>query len=150
VVTARAHENLFDGQVLERLCVASGGNLRDLFALIRNAMVTARLRESKTIGLSDADLAVAGLRNDYKMLLGSTGQDANEISLADKLDRLTGIYKREDPAVEVPNRVLYQLLQQRCVLQYNGASWMGVHPLVLDLLIEFGKLPEGSPGGSAV
>ena len=33
-------------------------------------------------------------------------------------------------------------------VQYNGAMWMGVHPLVVDLLIEFGKLDAGSPGGS--
>src|SRR5207245_2000008 len=57
VVTARVQEHLFESAVLERLCIASGGNLRDLFALIRNAMLTARLRPSETISSDDGDLA---------------------------------------------------------------------------------------------
>lgn len=147
VVMARAHENLFELGVLERFCIASGGNLRDLFALIRSAMLSARLRRADAISSDDADGAITSLRNDYKQLLGSTGQDSNDTPLASKLDRLVGIYKREDRTVEVPDRVLYLLLQQRCALQYNGAGWIGVHPLVVDLLVDFHKLPEASPGG---
>ena len=146
VVKARANEALFADDVLERFCIASGGNLRDLFALIRNAMLSARLRFSNTISIEDADGAVASLRNEYKQLLGSTGQDDAETSLIDKLDRLVALYQRQDPTVEVPNRVLYLLLRQRCALQYNG--WIGVHPLIVDLLIDFAKLEPNSPGGS--
>jgi len=40
------------------------------------------------------------------------------------------------------------LLRQRCARQYNGAGWIGVHPLIVDLLIEFKRLEKGSPGGS--
>lgn len=147
VVTARANEGLFAPDVLERLCIASGGNLRDLFALIRNAMLSARLRYAEIISLDDVNGAVAGLRNDYKQLLGSTGQDSVEAPLSEKLDRLVGIYERKDLSVEVPDPVLYLLLRQRCALQYNGTGWIGVHPLIVDLLIEFKKLGEGSPGG---
>jgi len=148
VVTARANEGLFADDVLERLCIASGGNLRDLFALIRNAMLSARLRNADVISVEDATGAVASLRHDYKNLLGSTGQDSVDTPLSEKLDRLVGIYDRKDPTIEVPNRVLYLLLRQRCALQYNGTGWIGVHPLIVDLLIEFQKLGEGSPGGS--
>jgi hypothetical protein len=150
VVTARANERLFADDVLERFCIASGGNLRDLFSLIRNAMLSARLRYADVISIQDADGAIVSLRNDYKLLLGSTGQDAAEVPLTDKLDRLLGIYQREDPTIGVPDRVLYLLLRQRCALQYNGAGWVGVHPLIVDLLIEFGKLEQGSPGGSTL
>jgi hypothetical protein len=135
VVTARANESLFAAGVLERLCVASGGNLRDLFSLIRNAMLSARLRHADVISVEDADGATASLRNDYKNLLGSTGQDSVDTPLNEKLDRLVGIYERKDPTIEVPNRVLYLLLRQRCALQYNGTGWIGVHPLIVDLLI---------------
>ena len=150
VVTARVQERLFDAGVLERCCIASGGNIRDLFSLIREAMLSARLRKASTISAADADGAVISLRNQYKQYLGSTGQNPAEINLDQKLDRLTSIYKREDPTAEVPDRVLYQLLQQRCVLQYNGNMWMGVHPLVVDLLMDFKKLLSDAPGGSRV
>ncbi|HEY6342679.1 MAG TPA: hypothetical protein VIY49_14390 [Bryobacteraceae bacterium] len=148
VVTARIDSRLFDPGVLDRFCIASGGNLRDLFSLIQSAMLNARLRGSSAISSEDADLAINALRNDYKQLLGSTGLDPNDASLPEKLDRLVGIYKGDDKTADVPNRILYQLLQQRCVLQYNGTGWKGVHPLVVDLLMEFEKLPENSPGGS--
>jgi len=149
VVTARANETLFADDVLERFCIASGGNLRDLFLMINNAMLSARLRYASAISAGDANGAIVRLRNDYKQFLGSTGRDDSEISLTEKLDRLVALYEHEDPAVEVPDRVLYLLLRQRCALQYNGAGWIGVHPLIVDLLIEFGKLEPNSPGGSA-
>ncbi len=148
VVKARANEGLFAPGVLERFCVASGGNLRDLFGLIRNAMLSARLRHATVLNGNDAKGAIASLRNDYKQFLGSTGEDSSDAPLNEKLDRLVGIYKREDTTVEVPDRILYLLLRQRCALQYNGAGWIGVHPLIVDLLIEFRKLEKGSPGGS--
>jgi hypothetical protein len=116
--------------------------------MIRSAMLSARLRYANTISAEDADTAVAGLRIDYKNSLGSTGQDDAETPLSKKLDRLVAIYQRKDPSVEVPDPVLYLLLRRRCVLQYNGAGWVGVHPLLVDLLIEFRKLEPGSPGGS--
>jgi hypothetical protein len=150
VVTMRADEGLFANGVLERLCIASGGNLRDLFGLIRNAMLSARLRPAEIISIQDALGAMASLRNDYKQFLGSTGQDSLDITLNAKLDRLVGLYKHENSDVDVPDPILYLLLRQRCALQYNGAGWVGVHPLIVDLLIDFGKLEPGSPGGSRV
>lgn len=148
VVAARASLALFEPRVLDRCCVASGGNLRDLFILIRSSMLTARRRGAAAISCADADGAIAELRHEYKQRMGTTGQDASDISLDEKLKRLAEVYRREDPKIEVPDRVTYLLLRQRCLLQYNGQFWMGVHPLVVDLLIEFGTLPAGSPGGS--
>lgn len=146
VIQARANEALFSDSTVDRLCIASGGNLRDLFLMIRGAMLSARLRRASTIAVEDAEGAIASLRNDYKQLLGSTGQESTDIPLNEKLDRLVALYQHKDPTVEVPDRVLYLLLRQRCALQYNG--WIGVHPLIVDLLIEFGKLEPHSPGGS--
>lgn len=151
VVTARADESLFEPSVLRRCCLASGGNIRDLFTLVRDAMLSARLRGATSISMEDADGAINSLRHEYKQRLGSTsGQEEKAISLDSKLARLVKIYKREDPAAEVPGPDLYLLLRQRCVLQYNGAGWMGVHPLLVDLLVEFGKLDSGAPGGSSL
>jgi hypothetical protein len=150
VISARANENLFAEGVVERLCAASGGNLRDLFSLITGAMLSARLRFSAIISLEDALGAIASLRFEYKQLLGSTGQDSVDMPLSAKLDRLVGLYKHENPDVDVPDPVLYLLLRQRCALQYNGTGWVGVHPLIVDLLIDFGKLQPDSPGGSLV
>jgi hypothetical protein len=148
VVTARVRESLFATGVLERVCISSGGNLRDLFLMIRNAMLSARLRYADVLSAQDADGAIASLRNDYRNSLGSTGEDDAETPLTEKLDRLVAIYQRKDPSVEVPDPVLYLLLRKRCALQYNGAGWIGAHPLIVDLLIDFARLEPQSPGGS--
>ena len=152
VVDARLDPSLLDDGVMRQCAVASGGNLRDLFTLLRDAMLSARLRGADsgagTISRKDAHQAIVSLRNEYKQKLGITGQNKDEISLQEKLTKLVDIYERKNPTAEVPNPVLYLLLRQRCILQYNGEMWMGVHPLVVDLLIEFGKLDAGSPGGS--
>lgn len=148
VVTSRIDAGLFAEGVLDRCCIASGGNLRDLFTLIRDAMLSSRLRGVDVIAAEDLDEAIGSLREVYKGRLGSTGQDTNKATLEEKLTYLVSIYKRENKIVDVPNPIQYLLLAQRCVLYYNGEAWLGVHPLVIDLLIDFKKLDEGSPGGS--
>ena len=148
VVKARINPDLLNDGVLKRCVLASGGNVRDLFTLLRDSMISARLRAANTISLEDANGAVLNLRNDYKQRLGSTSANPGEATLEQKLDRLVEIYERKNPTADVPNVVLYSLLRQRFVLQYNGSAWKGVHPLAVDLLIEFGKLKANSPGGS--
>ncbi len=147
---ARIDRRLFDPGVLEQCCVASGGNIRDLFLLIMDSMIAARLREARSISAQDANGAIITLRHEYKQHLGTTGQEPNEITLDQKLERLVKIYRRDDPKADVPDPVLYQLLQQRFVLQFNGDMWMGVHPLVVDLLIEFKMLRPDDPGGNRI
>lgn len=149
VIEARANTSLFEPGVLDHCIVASGGNLRDLFTICRDSMLAARIRKSPSIGSEDAAGAIASLRNGYKESLGAGSQvDPKSISLADKLKCLKALYERKDLTAEVPGPVLYQLLRQRCVLQYNGSGWKGVHPLVVDLLIEFEQIAKNSPGGS--
>ena len=148
VVTSRVEATLFEDEVLERCCVASGGNFRDLFALIRDAMLTTRLRGGAAISNADLEVAIAGLREEYELRLGTTGQESIKETLDEKLDYLVSIYHGNDPKTKVPTPVQYLLLRHRFVLHYNGIGWLGVHPLVVDLLIKFKKLEEGSPGGS--
>lgn len=150
VVLARVESQLMDQGVLEACIISSGGNLRDLFLLLREANLNARVREARTIGLEDVKLSVNGLRYEYRMKLGTTGRQANEIELPAKLKRLVEIYERADSKAEIGDRVLYHLLQNRCVLQFNGEGWMGVHPLVVDLLIDMEIKPigPGFKGGS--
>ena len=138
VVLSRTRGNLFEEGVLRQFCIASGGNLRDLFTLIRNAAYDARLMGKAVIGAGEAKQAIGTLREEYKQRLG---QDLDK-----KLSRLREIYQSE-PKSDVQDETLYALLKQRCVLQYNGEAWKGVHPLVVDLLAEFQTLTEAAPAG---
>lgn len=150
VVHSRISPLLLEDGVAERCIRGSGGSLRDLFRLVQFSMLSARIGGASRIALTHAESAVQDLRNDYKLRLGATSQTDSEVSLEQKLERLVQIYKREDETAEVPDPVLYNLLRQRFVLQYNGTGWMGIHSLAVDLLIQFTRLNQGAPGGSAL
>ncbi len=148
VVHARMRPDLMAHGVLQRCILACGGFLRDLFSLVVSATMFARIRSSAQIEMVDADKAILEMKNNYKQRLGSTLPNPNEPSLDEKLKLLVEIYHRKDATADIANSTLYNLLRQRFVLQCNGVSWMGVHPLAVDLLMDFGRLPSGSPGGS--
>ena len=148
VVAARMSLDLMAPGVLERCILASGGFLRDLFSLLVDATMFARIRGLDQIEMVDANKAILDMKNNYKQRLGSTLPNPNEPSLDEKLKLLVTIYERQNATADIANATLYNLLRQRFVLQCNGVSWMGVHPLAVDLLMDFGRLPQGSPGGS--
>ena len=43
------------------------------------------------------------------------------------------VYRR-DPEHDIADAVLYSLLRGRALQEFNGEGWLGVHPLVVDIL----------------
>jgi hypothetical protein len=72
--------DLFEPEQLQRLIVASGGNLRDLFSLINYAADGALIRGVEQIAAGDADAAIANLRNDYERRLGLSSYYPDSVS----------------------------------------------------------------------
>jgi hypothetical protein len=150
VIYRRVDESLLDERLARALAIASGGNIRDLFDLVHRASLAAEVRGALKIEHEDALEAIRNLRGIYKQQLGETFFDAqNKITIKDKLDKLTALYRGE-PAAQIADRILYLLLRHRMVLQFNGEGWYGVHPLVVDILKEQGDpyVRPGEPGGS--
>jgi hypothetical protein len=146
VLQARMQPDLFEPGEMERLIVASGGNLRDLFALVNYAADTADLRDATTIATGDTDSAVNNLRSDYERRLGQSPYDADEIVYSDKSERMIKIYNGERDA-QVTDPVVYSLLRSRAVQEFNGERWFGVHPLVVDILVKQKLIAKPSSGG---
>jgi hypothetical protein len=147
VLRVRMNLDLFDADQMERLIVASGGNLRDLFALTRYAADTAELRQSQTIGAEDVHRAINNLRDDYQRRLGASPYDPVAISYQDKADRLLKVYEGQ-PQDQMIDAAIYALLQSRAVQELvNGEKWLGVHPLVVDILARQGLLVATGSGG---
>ena len=73
--------------VLERFYIASEGNLRELFGSFATPCC---LRVSGHPGThsNNPKAPIAGLRNDYKQFLGSTGKDSSDAPLNEKLEPL--------------------------------------------------------------
>ncbi|MSR56634.1 MAG: hypothetical protein EXS05_03040 [Planctomycetaceae bacterium] len=151
IVKQRVDPKLFKRGQIMRLDVASGGNLRDLFALINEAADHAILRGDQMLGREDVDAAINRMRAEYLGRLGISQFDEEEaITYERKAERLVSLHGR-DPNAQVPDAVLYSLLRSRAVQEFNGKRWYGIHPLVVDILKEQGKLTpdeEGKvPGG---
>jgi hypothetical protein len=135
VLEARVSPSLFAEGQMTRLIVASGGNLRDLFALVLDAGEGASLRDppATMIGHDDATAAINKLRREYRRKLGQSPYDAEQIPYTEKSARLLAVYS-DLPDNGVPDPVLYSLLRGRAIQEFNGDGWFGVHPLVVDIL----------------
>ncbi len=142
---------LQEGQLM-RLMVASGGNLRELFAMLKEAADHAILRGNtteRTIGPSDVDRAINKMRAEYVGRLGRSQFDEDEqIGYDEKAERLRRLYAGE-PKAQVADPILYSLLRSRTVQEFNGKRWYGVHPLVVDILREQGVLTPDADGRMA-
>jgi hypothetical protein len=140
---------VFEPGQMERLIVASGGYLRDLFALIQDAAYNALLSEpeSPTIRREDVTKAIIKQRQRILLRLGVDPYAREPVSYPEKVQRLLAIYRRDPPA-RVPDPVLYELLRARAVQEFNGEGRFGIAPLVVDILKQQGDLPADAPGGS--
>ena len=141
VLEARMIPDLFEPEQMERLIVASGGNIRDLFEMASRAARSAAVRTDGQgkINATDTKSAIAEKRSDYVRRLGTGPFDVQPISYEDKAKLLVDIYNQQ-PGYNVPNPTLYSLLRARAVQEFNGERWFGVHPLVVDILVANGKL----------
>ena len=153
VLGVRMNPALFGATQKERLIEASGGNLRNLFAMTSNASDTALLRGGATIEQDDTTNAIRQLRTDYERQLGESPYDlemgtdgkSQPISYDRKAQRLIRIYNGE-PDANVPDPVLYALLRSRAVQEFNGERWFGIHPLVVDILAKQKKIIRPAAG----
>src|ERR1035437_6164975 len=148
VLEARVSSTLFAEGQMTRLIVASGGNLRDLFALVLDAGEGARTRNpaATEIGPDDAKVAINKMRREYRMKLGQSPYDAHPIAYSKKSARLLAVYGGV-PDSDIPDPVLYSLLRGRAIQEFNGDGF-GVHPLVVDILKEQQHLKPQDPGGT--
>ena len=155
VLEARLDPGLFAPAQMERLIVACGGNLRNLFAMTSHAADTALLRGASLIEAQDVTPAIRQLRNDYERRLGESVDDIDvapdgklqPIPYEKKAARLLKIYNG-DPEAKMADPILYSLLRSRAVQEFNGERWFGVHPLVVDILASQGRFSAPAPGGS--
>ena len=134
---------------MTRLLVASGGNLRDLFSLVSQSADNALLRQpsGKKISSPDAEAAIDNLRVEYRRRLGDSPYDGERIPYKDKAERLVAIYSSK-PSADILDATLYSLLRSRAVQEFNGKSWFGIHPLVVDILKSQNLLPPSAAGGT--
>lgn len=130
IVLARLESRLIAPDALDHIVRASGGVIRDLLYLVREGALNA-LDEGRTqITLRDCKLAARKLRGYYAKALSPPSQ-GSDIKLADMQEALgdPADWPRRDAA---PTAAFKLLLQNLCILEYNGDTWHDLHPLVRD------------------
>lgn len=121
---------LFAPGVLDRMIEKTGGSLRNLFDVIRDAATLARRRDSARIGMEDADYALLSLQSVLTRRIEKKHYSfLAEIALGNR-------EQIED------KEMLLEMLQGGIVLEYNGTRWHNVHPLVEDFLRDQGLLKK--------
>lgn len=151
VLRARVDQELFSQEAMESLIIASGGNLRDLFKMVKHATENALLRNGARIERADSQDAIYVLRKELFRRLGQSPYDHSSATYEEKVARLIKIYGGDSDADKV-DPVLRSLLMARAVQEFNGLGWFGVHPLIVDILAEKKVLKvesgaDGIPGG---
>ena len=111
-----------DEEIVTELCLASGGNARELVHLLRDTLKFAR---GLPLSAQTVQRAIAELREVYRRMI-----------FEDHWQMLAEVYVNQ----EMPNRDEYRkLLYDRCLLEYrqldeatqNISSWHDVHPLIV-------------------
>lgn len=141
IVAARMNiDRLFaDRSILTDMIRTSGGVLRDLFLLIGEAAESAMDHDREVVNTEDAQKALYRLRKDYDNniadnRIGDVLFTAENYYLA--LQQLA-----ENPLKRVENtEEILHLRQNLCILGYNGEGWCDVHPIVVNILKDRGRL----------
>jgi len=147
VLDRRMAPTLFDENQQTRLIVASGGNIRQLFALTVKAASFAILRNAPEgrIGAPDVDRAINDRRWEFQGGLGTSASDEIPMTYEDKAKKLVQIY-RQAPEAEIRDPQLNALLRAGAVQEFNGTWWFGIHPIVVDILSEQGHIERDADG----
>lgn len=114
----------------------SGGCIRDLFRLIRDAADSALNDNREAITQTDYDKAFKRLKRDYENTIAEKRKDDKVLITTDEyyntlVDIATNpIKKGNNTAAEL------DLRQNLCILGYNDEGWCDVHPIVRAILKE--------------
>lgn len=121
--------NLIDPDALDLMIGKSGGLIRDLLYMLGKAALGAEIGGRDKINLQDAGSAVRRLRDDYANRISST-PDLLIDNIEPALGKISSWPKRK---IQL-NELIKGLLQNLCILEYNGDKWYDLHPLVRDYL----------------
>jgi len=137
IIECRIGATCFEpANLLDTFIDLSGGCLRDLFRLIRDAADSALNNEREVITVGDYTKSFYRLRRDYENTIAEKRVN-NEliISVGDYYETLKALALSSTKKVDNTEAVL-DLRQNLCILGYNDEGWCDVHPAVRSILEE--------------
>ena len=131
IINKRIGLECFEGEgLLEKFVLASGGCLRDLFRMIRNAADNALDDVRETITTSDFEISFNKLKREYN---DSIAEKPGGVKVEEYFDILK--VAATSPTKQINNSAAaMDLRYNQCLLSYNGEGWCDVHPVVRQIL----------------
>jgi SpoVK/Ycf46/Vps4 family AAA+-type ATPase len=123
IILKRMARKLFADSVLDHIIEKTGGFLRDLLNVVYDAALNAAARNNFSIEEKDMIVAL----NKLQSSVCAGFPDSSRV----RLERIKNGEKRY-----AADQELMVLLRSGAVFEYNGKSWVDLHPLVLDWLNE--------------
>ena len=120
---AHNRRRFIDDALLRNVILASGGDLRDLFRMLKLAALYAFEVPSLPVDAALLDSVYANWRAPYLPLA------------VDTAERLAAVHATKQPLIPTKNEwfvVMGDLAQKRMLLYRNGEVWYDVHPLLRD------------------
>ena len=137
MVSRRMDLSLFESRdLLNELILMSGGVIRDLFRMIKDA---ARSAADEKITKRDITNAINYLKRDYANNIGDIDFDGQKYSADSFYKALVTLVRNPAKSIDNTNEELL-LLQNLSILGYNGENWYDVHPVIRRILEERKKL----------
>lgn len=127
-------DRLFDSRdTLRRLCLASGGSVRDLMRLLIGAVREAAIDDKEQIDMVSVENTITSLRIDYEQHLVPERLYYPRLAQIHRT-KGSGYAGSEDGGEEAADKdrsSFGAMLLNGTVLEYNGReNWYGVHPVV--------------------
>lgn len=126
VLYNRMEQSLLTTEASERLVTLSGGLMKELIGLARQAVLHARRqhRERERVEVDDVEYAARGVRNTYRANLDE--------------EEFTELARILQGGSFINSAVARRLVHKLSLLQYDGGdAWWDIHPIVRPLVEEW-------------
>lgn len=139
IISKRANESLFESEdVIKFLIGKSGGSIRTVFTLIREAMLDAEMKYSKDNMVPETERIISMENAQYAYRKHKSGIE--KVIRRDQLPLLKEVAGNKSPIIDKENVMVMDLLMSLVIIEYNGERWCDLNPAVRDYLVEQGEI----------
>lgn len=133
IIIKRADEALFEEGVVDFVIEKSGGCIRTVFRILREAALQTELKyfDSK-IDEKEKIVSMEDVIRSYR----SYKSEMERVIRKEQVDVLIDIHNNKTPFIDENNLMVMNLLMCLAVIEYNGDRWCDLNPAVEDFLIE--------------
>jgi predicted ATP-binding protein involved in virulence len=139
IVNKRISAKLISNTLLKQFIRMSGGAVRDLFRMLKIAADNALGRDVTKIAKEDFDYALNKIKSEYADLI--VYNEKNGMSAREYYRILVDCYNSKDKK-PLSEKGLMDLKLNNTLLGYETDTWYDVHPIVREILIDKGLVPQ--------